>query len=79
MCKPFIEIDYPCVNLWYEFYEERQGWSFPFTPVNVKPINDTDMEDPRIVDILEAMGIIKVFKRQHQQLRARALMSTPHS
>ena len=62
MCKPFIEIDYPCTNLWYEFYEERQGLVFPFTPIDCRPLNEEDIEDPRILRTLEAMGIIKVFR-----------------
>ena len=64
MCKPFIEIDYPCDNLWYEFYEERQGWVFPFTHIKRKTLNEEDLEDPKIRNVLEAMGIINVIVKE---------------
>jgi hypothetical protein len=53
-----IIFDYPCSETFYEYFEERQGKQFPSLALNIKPLNDEDMKDPKVLRALETLKII---------------------
>lgn len=58
------DVDYPVSQTFSEYYEEMEGRIFPFIPVDTRPLNDTDLEDPKIVSILETLCGVRVIKKK---------------
>jgi len=50
--------DFPCSETFYEYFEERQGKEFPSRALNIKPLNDEDLKNPKVLRALEILGVI---------------------